>query len=137
MKLDNSFHSYVKNGNDPWCLLPSFSQLPIGQNSKVRSVLESSDTGEYFTKIRGPPPSGKKSTCWQKLSENSWKLANFPSKIMFYPIFLTFSQLFCQNFLILAFLLHFFQKYGHLVEISPKISSAENVADPGKTEIFL
>ena len=28
-------------------------------------------TGEYFTKIRGPPPSGKKSTCWQKLSEKS------------------------------------------------------------------
>ena len=28
-------------------------------------------TGEYFTKIRGRPPCGKKSTCWQKLSEKS------------------------------------------------------------------
>ena len=28
-------------------------------------------TGEYFTKILGPPPSGKKSASWQKVSEKS------------------------------------------------------------------
>ena len=56
----------------------------------------------------------------------------------FYQIFLTFSQLFCQNFLILAFLLlQFFQKYGQLVEISPKISSAKKCHGPWQNRAFL
>ena len=67
-------------------------------------------TGEYFTKIRGPPPSGKKSTCWQKLSENSWKLANFPSKIMFLPYFSYFFPIILPKFSNFGFLTTFFPK---------------------------
>ena len=58
-----------------------------------------------------PPPSGKKSTCWQKLSENTWKLANFPSKIMFLPNF----SYFFPN------ILPKFPNFGILTTIFPKI----------------
>ena len=41
-----------------------------GEFVKQNLVVTLLYTGEYFTKIR-PPPSGKKSASWQKLSEKS------------------------------------------------------------------
>ena len=52
-------------------------------------------TGEYFTRIRGAPPSGKKSTCWQKLSEKSYKISKYLIK---YPVFTHFLSLYSQYF---------------------------------------
>ena len=53
----------------PFFLKPSlsFSYFRTSESGGCQHL----STGEYFTKIRGPPPSGKKSTCWQKLSENT------------------------------------------------------------------
>ena len=64
-----------------------------------------------FYKDSGAPPSGKKSTCWQKLSEYTWKLANFPSKIMFWPNFSYFFLIFLPKF----------PNFGIFTTIFPKI----------------
>ena len=39
-KNDLRLNETEKTENDPWCLLPQVSQLLIGQNSKVRTVLK-------------------------------------------------------------------------------------------------
>ena len=51
LKLHNSLHIHVKNENDPWCLLPQFSQLLLGQISKVRSVLKSLEPADFKTDL--------------------------------------------------------------------------------------
>ena len=51
LKLYDNLHIHVKNENDPWCLLPQFSQLPIGQMSKVRSVLKSACSQLFKTAL--------------------------------------------------------------------------------------
>ena len=37
----------AKIGNDPWCALSSISQLLLGQNWKVRPVLNSSEQADF------------------------------------------------------------------------------------------
>ena len=49
----------------------SFEADPVDPEEEQMKMCYISCTGEYFTKIRGPPPSGKKSASWQKLVEKS------------------------------------------------------------------
>ena len=41
----------VKTENDPWYLSPPFSQLLLGQISKVRSVLKSLEPADFKTDL--------------------------------------------------------------------------------------
>ena len=50
-KIDVKLPENVKTENDPWCLLPQFSQLLVGQMSKVGSVLKSSEQADFKTDL--------------------------------------------------------------------------------------
>ena len=49
--IDVKLLENVKTENDPWCLLPQFSQLLVGQMSKVGSVLKSSEHADFKTDL--------------------------------------------------------------------------------------
>ena len=50
-KNDFKLPENVKTENDPWCLWPQFFQLQLGQMSKVRSVLKSSEQADFKTDL--------------------------------------------------------------------------------------
>ena len=50
-KIDVKLPENVRTENDPWCLLPQFSQLLVGQMSKVKSVLKSSEQADFKTDL--------------------------------------------------------------------------------------
>ena len=50
-KNDFKLPENVKTENDPWCLWPQFFQLQLGQMSKVRSVLKSSERADFKTDL--------------------------------------------------------------------------------------
>ena len=50
-KNDLKLHKNVKTENDPWCVLTPISQHLLGQNSKVRLILKSSEQGDFKTDL--------------------------------------------------------------------------------------
>ena len=50
-KNDFKLPENLKTENDPWCLQPQFSQLPLGQLLKVGTVLKSLEPSDLKTEL--------------------------------------------------------------------------------------